>query len=291
MDEVGYLRRTGCYLPRIASVALPMTSRMVVQSKKDPIVSEFRELVSLKGRLDGSKFVVEGLTLVTRAVHDGLPVEKILYTPDLLANDEGVALMNQASVENLSFYQVSSGLMGTITTTRPVPSVISSVWMNYQNAADFQLSAETVLLIADSIANPDNLGMVFRTAEAAGVNGALLIGEGASPFHKNCVRAARGAVGRISLLYCESPKVYFHQLIAAGFEVLGATARASKGLYDFELMPPLAFVVGNENEGIRKELLALCTDLVKIPMAPGQSSLNVGVATGILLYEVVRRQG
>jgi TrmH family RNA methyltransferase len=163
--------------------------------------------------------------------------------------------------------------------------------MNYQNAVDLDLSAGSALLIADSIANPDNLGMVLRTAEAAAVDSVVFIGEGASPFHKNCVRAARGAVGRSSLAYCESPEVYFRQLIAAGFEILGATARANKNLYDFELAAPLALVVGNENEGIREEILELCTNLVKIPMAPGQSSLNVAVATGIILYELARHRG
>jgi TrmH family RNA methyltransferase len=80
-------------------------------------------------------------------------------------------------------------------------------------------------------------------------------------------------------------------LIAAGFEILGATARANKNLYDFELAAPLALVVGNENEGIREEILELCTNLVKIPMAPGQSSLNVAVATGIILYELACHRG
>jgi TrmH family RNA methyltransferase len=268
-----------------------MANGTVVHSKKHPIISEFRELSSLKGRFKELRFVVEGLTLVERAVHDKLPVDRILYTPDLLANDQGPAFLDRAVVANFVAYEVSSGLMGTISTTRPVPAVIASVRMNYQNAVDLDLSAGSALLIADSIANPDNLGMVLRTAEAAAVDSVVFIGEGASPFHKNCVRAARGAVGRSSLAYCESPEVYFRQLIAAGFEILGATARANKNLYDFELAAPLALVVGNENEGIREEILELCTNLVKIPMAPGQSSLNVAVATGIILYELARHRG
>lgn len=268
-----------------------MANSTVIHSKKHPIISEFRELSSLKGRLKESRFVVEGLTLVERALNDKLPVDRILYTPDLFANEQGSALLNKAVVANFVLFEVSPGLMGAISSTRPVPPVIASVRMNYQNAADLDLSAGSVLLIADSIANPDNLGMVLRTTEAAAVDSVVFIGEGASPFHKNCVRAARGAVGRNSLAYCESPEVYFPRLIAADFDILGATARANKSLYDLELATPLALVVGNENEGIREEILELCTNLVKIPMVPGQSSLNVAVATGIILYELVRRRG
>ncbi len=234
--------------------------------------------------------MVEGVTLVNRAVHDKLPVDKILYTPDLLANDLGVALLKNAVAANFAPFMLSSGIMGTITSTRPVPAVVASVWMNYRNVSNFHLSAESMLLIADSITNPDNLGMVLRTAEAAAVECVVFIGEGANPYHKNCVRAARGAVGRISLAFCESPEDYFRELISAGFEILGATAKANKSLYDLELTTPVAIVVGNENEGIRREILQRCTNLVKIPMAPGQSSLNVAVAAGIILYEHARRQ-
>ena len=234
--------------------------------------------------------MVEGVTLVDRAVHDGLPIDRILYTPDLLSNDRGIALLETAVAANFALHRVSSGLLGTVSSTRPVPAVIASVCMNCQHVSNLHLSDASTLLIADSITNPDNLGMVLRTAEAAAVDCVVFIGEGASPYHKNCVRAARGAVGRSSMAFCESPEDYFPELISAEFEILGATAKANKSLYDLELNTPLAIVVGNENAGIRGEILRLCTNLVRIPMAPGQSSLNVAVASGIILFELARHR-
>lgn len=257
--------------------------------RKDPVVSEFRTLASLGGKLKLSKYTVEGSTLVKRAIDDGLPVETVLFTPDLLSDSDGKNLLNRMHQENLIYHQVNDGVMGTLTTTRPVPPAIAAVQMNYRNAADFHLTSETVLLIADSVANPDNLGMVLRTADAAGVDGVLVIGDGASPFHRNCIRASRGAVGRIPLLYCSDVEGYLTRLIGASFNLIATTSKTNENLYDLELKPPLGFVVGNENEGIRKTIFDLCTNLVSIPMAPGQSSLNVGVATGVLLYELVRR--
>ena len=257
--------------------------------RKHPIISEFRTLASQGGKLKLSKFLVEGPTLVKRAIDDGLPVEKALFTPDLLSDSSGKDLLSCMHQENLMYYQVNDGLMGILTTTRPAPSVIAAVQMNYRDTDDFHLTSETVLLIADSVANPDNLGMVLRTADAAGVDGVLIIGDGASPFHRNCIRASRGAVGRIPLLYCSDIENYFTKLIGAGFNLIAATSKTNKNLYDLELKPPLALVLGNENEGIRQTILDLCTNLVSIPMAQGQSSLNVGVATGVLLYELVRR--
>lgn len=258
--------------------------------RKDPVVSEFRTLASLGGKLERSKFTVEGSTLVKRAIDDGQPVETVLFTPDLLSDSDGKNLLHCIHRENLIYHQVNDGVMGTLTTTRPMPSVIAAVRMNYRDAADFHLTSDTVLLIADSVANPDNLGMVLRTADAAGVDGVLVIGDGASPFHRNCIRASRGAVGRIPLLYCSDIEGYFTRLIGVGFNLIASTSNTDMSLYDLELKLPLGFVVGNENEGIRNTIADLCTNHVSIPMAPGQSSLNVGVATGVLLYEFVRRR-
>ena len=258
--------------------------------RKHPVISEFRTLATLGGKLELSQFTIEGTTLANRAIDDGLPVEKVLFTPNLLSDSDGKNLLNRMHRENLMYYQVNDGVMGTLTTTRPVPSVIAAVQMNYRDADDFHVTSETILLITDSIANPDNLGMVLRTADAAGVHGVLVIGDGASPFHRNCIRASRGAVGRIPLLYCSDVERYLARLMGDGFNLIAATSKTNNDLYDLELKPPLGFVVGNENEGIRKAIIDLCTNLVSIPMAPGQSSLNVGVATGVLLYELVRRR-
>jgi len=111
----------------------------------------------------------------------------------------------------------------------------------------------------DSVATPDNLGFVLRRADAAGANS----------LHKNWIRASRGAVGRIPLACCSDAENYLVALIVAGFNRLAASSKTSKDLYDFGLTPPLAFVVGNDNEGIRIAIHDLCTDVVAIPRAAG----------------------
>lgn len=271
-------------------------AQRIVSKRKDAIASHVRKLASLKGKLEHSQFVVEGPLMVERAVADGLPVEAILYTAALVATSDGKSLLKQASMENLSCYQVSDGVMGSVTTTRPVPSVVASVHLNYRyfllesGELNFHWSPDCTVLIAENIGNPDNLGMTLRTADAAGVSAVLLSDEGASPFHKNCIRASRGAVGRIPLFYAPTADRAIEALRAAGWTVLGATAKTEKQLYTMEFRLPTAIVVGNEHLGISEQTRQRCTDLVRIPMAQGQSSLNVGVAAGVLLYELARQK-
>ena len=266
-----------------------------VSKRKDTIVSHIRKLASLKGKLEHSEFIIEGHLIVERAVEDGLPIETLLYTTGFVATPEGKSLLKRAAAENLSFYQVNDGVMGSITTTRPVPSIIASVHLSYPNfllesgSLNFHFSPRCILLIAENIGNPDNLGMTLRTADAAGVSAVLLSGEGASPFHKNCIRASRGAVGRLPLFYTPGIGGAIAALRASDWQVLGATASAKNQLHEMEFTLPTAIVVGNENTGLSADARECCPKLVRIPMASGQSSLNVGIAAGVLLYELTRQ--
>jgi TrmH family RNA methyltransferase len=180
--------------------------------------------------------------------------------------------------------------MGTITTTRPLPMVLAAVYVNLRDVAQFRMSPTTTLLVAEKLQNPDNLGMVLRTADAAGIEAVVVTGTHTDPLHKNCVRAARGAVGRIPLLVCADLAPWLEDLRATGFHVFGATAHAETTLFQCAMRPPLTVVIGNEQAGISQNVLDVCTNRVQIPMAPGQDSLNVGVATGVLLYEIVRQR-
>jgi TrmH family RNA methyltransferase len=154
------------------------------------------------------------------------------------------------------------------------------------DAIDAYTSAATIL-IAENINNPDNLGMTLRTADAAGAQQVVVAG--ADPFHKNCVRAARGAVGRMQILDCKDLVRYIAFLKHQGVCVIGAALDGESGLYDAPLTTPVAVIVGNENSGITSEVLRACSLRVRIPMAAGQDSLNVGVAAGVMLYEIWRQ--
>ena len=272
-----------------------VVEQRTISKRKDAVAADMRKLATMKGKLEYSQFVVEGDLMVERAVRDGLPIEKILYTAALLGTSEGQSLLKRAAADNISCYQVNDGVMGSITTTRPVPSVIASVHFNFRHflsesgKPNFHFSPGCTILIAENIANPDNLGMTLRTADAVGVSAVLLSSVGASPFHKNCVRASRGAVGRLPLYYATDIGAAIETLRLSGWSILGGTSGAEKELYATKFSLPAAIVVGNENTGLSVETQASCTELVRIPMASGQSSLNVGVAAGVLLYELARQ--
>lgn len=269
-------------------VALPGPQ---LAAKDTPAVQRLRALREPAARRAEASFVAEGPTLVQRALHDRLPVEAVLCLNAFAAAPEGREIAAACARAAVPCYRCSDGLMGTVTSTRPLPPVIAAVHFRLDDVGMLKLPGSSVLLIAENLQNPDNLGMVLRTADGAGAGAVVVTEDGVDPLHKNCVRAARGAVGRIPLYSCADLPAWLGDLSRQGFATLGATAHADADLYAQPLDLPLAFIVGNEETGLRPPTLAACTTRVRIPMAPGQSSLNVGVAAGVLLFEFVRRTG
>lgn len=266
-------------------------AEVVVLTRRDPIVAAYRELADARGRRARSQFVAEGITLVRRAIDDGLPVDSLVHGAELVSAGEGPALLSEARRAGIPCYRASDGLMGTLTATRPVPPAIAAVHLALRDASTLPQSAAPVVLVAEGLQNPDNLGMVLRTADAAGAEAVVVAGSSVDPLHRNCVRAARGAVGRIPVFTCEDPVAWLGDLRSRGFHVAGATGQGETSLYESSMRSPAVVVVGNEESGISPPVLRACSERVRIPMAPGQDSLNVGVAAGILLYELVRREG
>ena len=272
------------------------SEQRTITKRKDDVATHIRKITSLKGKIEHSLFIIESELLVERAFADGQPIDAILYTTKFVSNGEGKHFLSKAIQENISCYLVNDGLMGSITTTRPIPSIIASIHFNYPHfqtgsgQLNFHHNKDCILLIVENVSNPDNLGMLLRTADAAGISGILLCGEGASPVHKNTIRAARGAIGRLPIFHASDTIMAIELLKETGWQVIGATATGDTDLYNLGFKPNTAIIVGNENSGLSDGTRQHCTELIRLPTAPGQSSLNVGVAAGIFLYEIMRHR-
>jgi len=267
----------------------PPVADAALHGTKDPIVARLRDLGGAAGRRARGQFLAEGLLLAVRALDD-LPVQDLFYTAELQRDPAGVAILRRAADLGVPAYRISDGLMGLITPTRPIPPVMTAIWGRVRDVAEYRPGPRALILVTENLNNPENLGMTLRTADAAGVEAVVIAGSGADPLHRECVRAARGAVGRIPIYACADLPQWIAHLRVAGVAVIGATGNVEHTLYNADLSLPLAVVVGNETDGLSEATLAACSALARIPMAPGQDSLNVGVAAGILLYEVVRRE-
>ncbi len=147
-----------------------------------------------------------------------------------------------------------------------------------------------LLLILDSIQDTHNLGAILRSAECAGVDGVILTKYNSAPINETVNKTSAGAISYLKICTVNNLSVSIKQLTENGFWIVGSSLDNSKNYNEVDYKIPVALIVGNEEKGIRKLTADNCDFIVSIPMNGKVQSLNVSVATGILLFEILRQR-
>ncbi|MDT0582564.1 MULTISPECIES: 23S rRNA (guanosine(2251)-2'-O)-methyltransferase RlmB [Alteromonadaceae] len=147
------------------------------------------------------------------------------------------------------------------------------------------------LLLLDGVTDPHNLGACLRTADAAGVHAVIVPKDKSAALSPTVRKVACGAAEVIPLIQVTNLSRTIKSLQDAGVWVVGTAGEAEQSIYQCKLTGPTALVMGAEGKGMRRLTRENCDELIKLPMAGSVSSLNVSVATGVCLYEIVRQRG
>ncbi len=157
--------------------------------------------------------------------------------------------------------------------------------------SDARSSSNPLILILDSIQDTHNVGAILRTAECSGVNGIIVTKHNSAPINATVVKTSAGATEHVKIAQVNNLASTIKVLKENGFWIAGSSLDNAKLYTEVDFTIPIALIVGNEEKGIRKLTADKCDFLVKIPMAGKLQSLNVSVATGILLFEIMRQRG
>jgi 23S rRNA (guanosine2251-2'-O)-methyltransferase len=145
------------------------------------------------------------------------------------------------------------------------------------------------LLVLDQVEDPHNLGACLRTADAVGIDGMIVPRARSAKLSAGALKAATGAAETVPLFVVPNLARCLRWLREAGVSLVGADARGEQTLFDIRISAPLALVLGAEGRGLRRLTREACDELVRIPMRGTVESLNVSVAAGVLLYEMLRQ--
>ena len=151
-------------------------------------------------------------------------------------------------------------------------------------------NSELLILILDGIQDPRNLGACLRSADAAGVDVVVVPRHGAAGLGPTVSKVAAGAAESLPFASINNIRRVLGWLAEYGVRTVGTSDVAEKTLYEADLTGPVALIMGEEHRGLGEQIAGLCDDLVSLPMHGTVSSLNVSVATGICLYEIVRQR-
>lgn len=154
-----------------------------------------------------------------------------------------------------------------------------------------QAAGESALVVvADHIQDPHNLGAILRSAAAAGAQGLVMPKDRACPLTPAAIKAAAGAASLVPVARVTNLSAAAQELKEAGLWLLAAATRQAPAPWEHDLVRPLALVVGGEHKGVGSRLMSLCDMSASLPLAEGVESLNASVAAGALLFEIVRQR-
>lgn len=274
--------------PPVLRASLPFRGERA-DGIKHPAVALSRSLKSEAGRARAGLYVIHGAILLQRALAAEATVVLALHTPSLLASADGAAVLTTLRQHDVPHVMVSDGIMRGIVERAYLPDVIALVQRQVLTPAALRLTAHSLLLLANDLTNPSNLGMLVRTSYGAGVDALLMTAGTTDPFVWQVSTGSTGAIFHLPFVApVEAADLGAWQ--QQGLRLVAAVAHAEMDYTAIDYAGPLCIVVGNEAHGLTADIAALADMTVRIPMAHHLDSLNVAVAAGVLLFEARRQR-
>jgi len=256
-----------------------------ITSLQNPRVKQIVKLRDdKKQRQRDGLMLVEGYDEISLALAAGYFPRTLLIAPELAAARDHeiknvtteILTVSLAVFEKLSYRENPDGWLGVF----PIPRV---------SLDDLKLSESPLIIIAESVEKPGNLGAILRTADATHVDAVLVCDPRVDAYSPNVVRASRGTIFTVPVVETKSAQalVYLQQ---RGIRILAATPSAEAEYTRQDLRGPLAVAVGTEDEGLSEFWMSQADVKAKIPMKGKVNSLNVSIATALIVYEAVRQR-
>lgn len=273
-----------------------------ITSRQNPLVKRFRRV-----RVGSERHFVflEGVRLIEDALRSGAHFETVAFTSAIESTERGVGLLDSLQQVPCRGAHVSTQVMEAITGTVVAQGVTAIVSRPHYDLDDLFLRGPSLVVIADRLQDPGNLGTIIRTAEAAGADGIITTAYTVEPWNAKVLRASMGAALRLPVVAgVKLDEVItlcrLHKLkIVASRPSPPPTprgvrkARVDKKAFIYneaDFTKPLALILSKEASGIEGATAEIADEFVSIPMTAGVESLNVAAAAAILLYEVARQR-
>jgi TrmH family RNA methyltransferase len=257
-----------------------------------PANDRIKGLVRLRNRRERDalgRFVVEGYRELTRALDGGVAIETLFTCPDLYLGTNDVALAERAAGGGAEIVTITEEAFRKAS-YRDRPEGLLAVAEQFDTGIQrIDLAHTPLVLVAEGIEKPGNLGTMLRTAEAAGCAGVLIADPTTDPFNPNVVRASLGTLFTVPISVTDTGGA-IAALRSHGVSIVATTPAGDIPHFATDLTGPCAVVVGSEQYGLTGAWLEAADVRAVIPMPGSMDSLNAAMAAGIVLFEAVRQR-
>lgn len=267
-----------------------MPPRMVqITSTQNPRVKDVIKLDKRAYRDEQDVIVVEGFREVRRALDNGRRPLAHFFCADLFQGENDRPLVERSGEQGAELFDCSRAVFERMAYRDRPEGHIALFRQTHLTLADLHLPPAPLLIIAEAIEKPGNLGSLLRSADAAGVHGVIVCDRCTDIHNPNCVRSSIGTLFSLPVVEASSDEA-LAWLRARGVKVLAATPHTDFEYTDVDMTGGVAIVVGTEKYGLSDRWMKEADLQVRIPMLGQIDSLNVACATTILLYEAVRQR-
>lgn len=261
----------------------------VITSASNTQIKRIRALRRRRPRDRAGVFWVEGTRLVSEAVEMKAAIETLVVAEELLGV-HGPEIVARARERDFPILEVTGSVFRTLS-ARDGPTGIGAVVLEHWDDLSALSGEKSELWVAlDSVQDPGNLGSIIRTVDAVDAAGVILLAESTDPYDPAAVRASMGSIFSRRMVRASLDSL-LESVHAQGFMVVGASGESPVGYRSATYTPPLILLMGSEREGLSETQRRACDVVASIPMSGRADSLNLSVATAIILYEIVHQRG
>lgn len=249
-----------------------------ITSFSNPTIKSIRALQDKAERKRTGQFLLEGLQAIGMAFERGIMPELII-----VSNKAKHPLLTKIlhATDTNNVIETTDAILSKISARENAQTVMAVYQQRWAKLADVK---KGIWVVLDNIKDPGNLGTIMRTADAAGVAGIILVGETCDPYSVEAVRATMGSVFALPLVKSTQAEfLKWHEGWCG--ETVATTLAGAADYRTPKYKAPLLLLMGNEQNGLPESMVNIATHKVKLPMRGGAESLNVAVATAIMLYE------
>ncbi len=258
----------------------------LITSKDNEMIKNIRKLKEKKYRDISNEYIVEGIKLIEEAIEENAKIKKIVVCEECIKDSD----IEQKILYKIAKYDciyVSSKIFGLLTDVVHPQGMLAVI--EKESSEDKINYSEDIIVVLDGIQDPGNLGTILRTVDSVGLSQIVLSKTSVDAYNPKVVRSTMGAIFRVKIIEAEDLVQTLKNIKKNKFKVVATSLAGSEDIYNMEYTKK-AIVIGNESKGVSKEILDVSDSKIKIPMLGKTESLNASIATGVILYEYVRRK-
>ena len=255
-----------------------------ISSKDNEFIKHIKKLKNKKYRDLNNEYLVEGIKIIQEAIQENAKIKQIVICDEGEQTSE-IPKELMYEIAKYDCIYVTQKIFNSITDVSNPQGILAVIEKPSKNEIEY---SEGIIVVLDNIQDPGNLGTILRTVDSIGLKQIVVSKGTADAYNPKVIRSTMGAIFRINIVEVDEIEKTLKEMKKHKYKTVVTTPNTSKTIYDIDYKKK-AIIIGNEANGVEKQIIDNADEKVKIPMPGRAESLNASVATGIVLYEYVRQ--